>query len=97
MEKVNVCIACGSIQITSFNKAGFTFFKCQICGLVRKVDTSSEYIYEKGYYLRKEAKNKYGIQVWNFARYPENIKLITEIMQFVPPPATLVDVGCSYG
>jgi SAM-dependent methyltransferase len=93
------CKICGGSNLFPHNYYGTECLECRTCGIVYRIEMPTQ----------RELDTYYGTQ-YNIAspdsvateqrrlfRMPEQFQLISEIRQYVEPPALIADVGCDKG
>ena len=98
MKKNQYCKICFSDQTQIITLGKVKLIKCLECDIhFLKLLPSDE---ERTNYYRKEymlTNSSLSIEKRRIYRLPEQIKLISEIKQFIKPPASILEIGCDKG
>lgn len=92
------CIVCQS-PLEYFQRGATSLSRCSACGLVAlhpvPSDAERAAYYAQHYALNADIpKQRYAAEQRRWSRQPEQLKLIRDIKNIMPPPATIVDIGC---
>jgi len=93
------CRICESKELIEFFVGDIPLIRCKNCGIVyNKKMPSNEFLkeYYKDRYNISETDSK-GFEKRRIFRFPEQIDLVSKIMEYKNPSATLLDIGCDRG
>lgn len=93
------CKICNSSLISEFNHGKTKLFRCKDCKAVfnfefPKDDVINEY-YQNDYKI--SLNDTYNDERRRYFRYPENISLINDMLNYSKPPSSILDIGCDKG
>lgn len=93
------CPLCSSIDLKPHSVGSTPMIKCHNCGVVltptaNRGQASSDY-YEEAYSLTNTVRAS--TEMHRYFRYPEYVRLISEVSAHKPGPATWLDIGCDHG
>ncbi len=94
-----VCRVCGSADLRRFLRGQTALTECSGCGVVALAaipsDEERSAYYATHYTLSRDIRaDEYAAEMRRWGRLPEQAKLLGDILSRLPPPATILDIGC---
>ncbi len=98
MKKNHLCKICSSDKTQIINLGKVKLIKCMKCDahFLKHFPTEEKLLnyYKKKYKLTSSFLSTERRRI---SRLPEQIKLISEIMKYIKPPASILEIGCDKG
>ncbi|MDC1068634.1 class I SAM-dependent methyltransferase [Candidatus Kapabacteria bacterium] len=94
------CKICNSANTKSYTLGKTKLLECIECGVTSTLDVASEKDLKQHYennYKIQDLKNNYSREKRRVFRFPEQIKLISDIIDLRSPPSKLLDIGSGDG
>lgn len=94
-----VCRVCGSSALRHFLRGQTALTECSGCGVIALAvipsDEERNAYYATSYTLSQDIRtDELAAEMRRWGRLPEQAKLIGNILDRLPPPATIMDIGC---
>jgi len=95
----NTCPACGNRPLLDEKVGRTLMLRCRACNIVvtprSLLRVTDERYYEDAYVMTPSSRAS--AQQYRYSRYPEYVRLLSELTAIYPPPARWLDIGCGSG